>query len=47
MTEEMDTLQQNQTWVLEAVANTIGTKQGRPVSPTPIGLYIDEVSHYI
>ena len=31
----------------EAVASTIGVKQGCPLSPDLFGLYIDEVSHYI
>ena len=31
----------------EAVASTIGVKQGCPLSPTLSGLYINEVSHYI
>ena len=31
----------------EAVASTIGMKQGYPLSLTLFGLYIHEVSHYI
>ena len=31
----------------EAMAGTIGVKQGYPLSPTLFGLYIDEVSHCI
>ena len=31
----------------EAIASTVGVKQGCPLSPTLFGLYIDEVADYI
>mgnify|MGYP002775687812 CR=1 FL=1 len=33
--------------LLEAMASTIGVKQGCPRSRSLFGLYIDEISHYI